>query len=120
MIIQLKPAILALTLAGCLAACGENKPTEDAVAEVAQAEPVRTCESIRAQVVLLSERNAATNINTIVKIYDPKTVKSEPSEIRCSGRAMLSNAEESTVHYRAFQDADGEWLIEFNDKPFEK
>lgn len=120
MITKLKPVLLAVALAGGLTGCGDNKPAEDDAAEVAQAEPVRTCESIRAQVVLLSERNAATNINTIVKIYDPKTVKSEPSEIRCSGRAMLSNAEESTVHYRAFQDADGEWLIEFNDKPFEK
>lgn len=120
MIIQFKPAILVLAVAVSLAACSDNKPTEGDETGVAQAESVRTCESIRAQVVLLSERNAATNITTIVKIYDPKTVKTEPNEIRCSGRAILSNAEEATVHYRAFQDADEEWLIEFNDKPFDK
>lgn len=120
MIVQLNRAALALVLSAGLAACGDNKPAEDEAAEIAKAEPARTCESIRERIVLLSERNAGTSNNTIVKIYDPKTVKSEPSKVSCSGRAMLSNAQEATVYYRSYKDADGEWLIEYNEKPLEK
>lgn len=121
MIVKLDRAALALVLAAGLAACGDNQSAKDEAAEIAKVEPARTCESIREQIVLLTERNVGKNSNnTIVKIYDPKTVKSEPSKVSCSGRAMLSNAQEATVYYRTYKDADGEWLIEYNEKPLEK
>ncbi len=113
-------ALMALAILTGVSACGESTPTDETATEVAATEPVRTCENIREQVILLSERNVAANVNTIIKIYDPKTVKAEPGKVSCSGRAILSNAEETTVYYRAYQDSDGEWLIEFNEKPLEK
>lgn len=95
-------------LAACLTGCDAG---EEATAPAASptAEFVRTCDSITPEVI----RTAATNGVTIVKIYDPKTIKTEPKKISCSGRALVSSGQEATIYYRSFQDEDGDWLIRY-------
>lgn len=79
-------------------------------------EVVRTCESIRPDVI----RVAGDNGVTIVKIYDPKTISAEPKHISCSGRALVSSGVEAKIYYRNFQDGDGDWLVQYAEQPFEK
>lgn len=102
-----------------LPACGEA-PTAQSTGGEATASPqpeiVRTCESIRPEVI----RVAATNGVTIVKIYDPTTIKAEPKKISCTGRVLVSTGAEGTFYYRDMQDEDGDWLIQYADQPLEK
>lgn len=104
-------SMMALALIAGLAGCNQPAPTP--------AEPikeVRTCESIRADVIAISEKNPVN----IIKIYDPKAVVTEPKKVSCSGRAALSNAMEATVYYRAFEDEEGDWMVEYSENPLDK
>ncbi|MBA2935313.1 hypothetical protein HZF05_14590 [Sphingomonas sp. CGMCC 1.13654] len=98
-----------ILLAGFLSACGSNDNPPPAP------EIVRTCESIRSDVI----RIAATNGVTMVKIYDPKTLKTGPKEISCSGRVLVSSGQSTTLYYRDSQDEDGDWLVQYAEQPLE-
>lgn len=101
-----------------LSACGE--PSQTTTGGNADSPPtpeiVRTCESIRPEVI----RVAATNGVTVVKIYDPTTIKAEPKKISCTGRALVSTGQEAKIYYRDVQDEDGDWLIQYSEQPLEK
>lgn len=102
-----------------LSACSE--PSETATTggdadSVATPKIVRTCESIIPEVI----RVAATNGVTVVKIYDPKTIKTEPKKISCTGRVLVSTGQEATIYYRDMQDKDGDWLIQYAEQPLEQ
>lgn len=103
---------IAFAFVACLTGCGGK--TTSTAAET-PAESIRTCETIRADVIRLTEKNPTS----IVKIYNPVTVKNEQKKVSCSGRAMLSNAQEAIVYYRAFEDPEGDWLVEYAEKPLD-
>jgi hypothetical protein len=109
-----------LALAANLTACGGSAPSTntETASEAGAAAPSiesRTCESIRSDVIHI----AAGNGVNIVKIYDPKVVKSEPKKISCSGRALVSSGQEATLYYRDSQDADGDWLVQYAETPLD-
>lgn len=111
---------LVIVLATLLTACGGGAPSTntETASEAGAAGPsveVRTCESIRSDVI----RIAAGNGVSIVKIYDPKVVKSEPKKISCSGRALVSSGQEAILYYRDSQDADGDWLVQYAETPLD-
>ncbi len=105
---------LALAALGLLplAACGsatnelEPKPTET----------VRTCESIREGIIRLAGERGVT----IVKIYEPTAVKIEQKKVSCTGRAVVSSGQEAKIYYRAYQDQEGDWLLQYAEEPLEK
>lgn len=93
--------------------CGGSATTVDNTA-TATAQPhinSDTCDTVRAEVI----RVAANNGVNIVKIYEPKTIKSTPTKAVCSGRALVSSGQQAAVYYRTFQDADGDWLVEYSE-----
>jgi hypothetical protein len=101
-----------------LSACGE--PSQTTIGGKADSAPtpeiVRTCESIIPEVI----RVAATNGVTVVKIYDPKIIKTEPKKISCTGRVLVSTGQEAKIYYRDMQDKDGDWLIQYAEQPLEQ
>ena len=102
-----------------LSACGEPSGTTTTGGDADSAptsEIVRTCESIIPEVI----RVAATNGVTVVKIYDPKAIKTEPKKISCTGRVLVSTGQEAKIYYRDMQDEDGDWLIQYAEQPLEK
>lgn len=102
---------MALALLVGLSACSQPDPTP-----LEPVQEVRTCESIRDDVIALTEKNPVS----IVKIYEPTVVMTKPKKVSCSGRAMLSNSMEATVYYRAFEDPEGGWLVEYSENTLEK
>lgn len=101
-------ALLAATL---LSACGGSASQTTNASASTKVERPRTCESIRPEVIRIASGNGVN----IVKIYDPKTIGSGPKKVTCSGRALLSGGQEALFYYRNYQDADGDWLVEYND-----
>ncbi len=113
-----KYSYVAITLAAMLSACGDggsSTNTETVSAATTPSVEAGTCESIRPDVI----RIAAGNGVNIVKIYDPKVVKSEPKKISCSGRALVSSGQEAVIYYRDSQDADGDWLVQYAEEPLD-
>ncbi len=107
-------ALSGFTLVASLSACGPNGG-QPAPASPPTPQIVRTCDSIRPEVI----RTAAANGVSIVKIYNPRTIKSEPKKVSCSGRALVSSGQEAKIYYRDFQDDDGDWLIQYAEKPLD-
>lgn len=106
-----KLALAALALMP-LAACGSGE-TEPAPKPT---ETVRTCESIREGITRLAGERGVT----IVKIYEPTPVKIEPKKVSCTGRAVVSSGQEAKIYYRAYQDQEGDWLLQYAEEPLEK
>lgn len=100
---------LAVTM---LSACGgaESAPEPEVT------ETVRTCESIRDDIINLATERGVN----IVKIYNPSPVKIEATNISCVGRAMVSSGEEAKLFYRNYVDQEGDWLLEYSEEPLEK
>ena len=104
----LPTCVLALLLSACGSA--DRQPTPP-VAEV-----VRTCESIRSDIIKLAGERGFT----IVKIYEPTTIKTEPKKVSCTGRAVVGTGEEAKIYYRNYQDQEGDWLVQYSEVPLEK
>lgn len=102
-------------LAALLTACGGDTKTASNDAKTEAPTQTRTCENIRDEVI----RVAGTNGVTIVKIYEPKTIKTEPTKISCSGRAVVSTGQEARIFYRDYQDEDGDWLVQYSEAPLD-
>lgn len=98
---------LTLSIALSLSACDSGEQPS----QPAETEPVRTCESIRAEVI----RIAAGNGINIVKTYVPKALVSTPDKICCSGLALVSSGQEARIFYREFKDAEGDWLVQYSE-----
>lgn len=108
----------ALTIAAVLlplAACGETKSSDEGLI-VEQQERVRTCESIREDIIRLAGERGVI----VVQIYEPTPVKIEPKKVSCKGRAVTGSAQETTVYYRAFEDQEGDWMIEYSEAPLDE
>jgi len=98
--------------ASILISCGgTEKPPEPE-----SAKPVRTCESIRDDIISLAMERGVS----IVKIYDPSPVKIEAKKVSCVGRAMVSSGQETKLYYRNYVDQEGDWLVEYSEEPLEK
>ena len=111
---RLMKAALTIGLPVCVllvAGCGGGETTENNTVAVQAHIDANTCDTIRAEVI----RVAATNGVNIVKVYDPKTIKSTPTKAVCSGRALVSSGQEAKIYYRNYQDADGDWLVDYSD-----
>jgi hypothetical protein len=91
--------ILACALAGCEFEFGSTI-TQD-------------CDSLREDIVELSERDRAARGYAIIKIYEPTEVSKSDTELVCSGRANWSDGDETGLTYRAYIDSEGDAFIEY-------
>jgi hypothetical protein len=85
----------------CLAGCASISQTSE------------TCDSLRDQVVELTEKDRASRGYALVKIYEPTEVSRSPEELKCTGRASWSDGDETGIAYRSYTDSEGEQMIEY-------
>lgn len=111
----MKNITLMLTAAAMLAGCGSADEPASAPSPTPAPQVATSCSDLRDDVI----RTAATNGVTIVKIYEPKTIKSGPAGSSCSGRAVISTGQAAKIYYRNFKDEDGDWLVQYAEQPFE-
>ena len=101
-------ALVSIPLSACGSATNEPAPKPSVT--------VRTCESIREGIIRLAGERGVT----IVKIYEPTPIKIEPKKVSCTGRAVVSSGQEAKIYYRAYQDQEGDWLLQYAEEPLEK
>ena len=73
----------------------------------------KTCESIREEIVELSEQDRASRGYAIVKIYEPTEVSRSNEKLVCEGRASWSDQDETKLKYSTYKDSEGEWMLEY-------
>ncbi len=74
---------------------------------------MKTCESIRDDIVELSEKDRASRGYAIVKIYEPVEVSRSNEKLSCEGRASWSDQDETKLKYSTYKDSEGEWMLEY-------
>lgn len=72
-----------------------------------------SCDSLRDQVVELTEKDRASRGFALVKIYEPTEVSKSSSELKCSGKASWSDGDETGITYRSYTDREGERMLEY-------
>ena len=85
----------------CLAGCNSIQQTSE------------TCDSLRDQVVELTEKDRASRGFALVKIYAPTEVSRSSEELKCTGKASWSDGDETGIAYRSYTDSEGEQMIEY-------
>ena len=73
----------------------------------------KDCDSLREDIVALSEQDRAARGYAIIKIYEPTEVSKSDSEVKCTGRASWSDGDETGIAYRAYIDSEGDPFIEY-------
>ncbi len=91
--------VLACALAGCEFELGSTIPQD--------------CDSLREDIVELSERDRAARGYAIIKIYEPTEVSRNDTEVVCTGRANWSDGDETGLTYRIYIDGEGDAFIEY-------
>jgi hypothetical protein len=85
----------------CLASC-------KSIQKVSQ-----TCDSLRDEVVKLTEKDRASRGFALVKIYEPTEVSRTSEELKCTGKASWSDGDETGIDYRSYIDREGERMLEY-------
>ena len=73
----------------------------------------QNCDSLREDIVELSERDRAARGYAIIKIYEPTEVSKSDTELVCTGQANWSDGDETGLTYRAYIDSEGDAFIEY-------
>ena len=74
---------------------------------------ISDCENIRDEIVELSESDKDINGFAIVKIYEPRQISKNDTELICSGRAAWSDLDETPLTYKYYLDSEGEIMMEY-------
>jgi hypothetical protein len=72
-----------------------------------------TCDSLRDQVVEMTEKDRASRGFALVKIYEPTQVSKTDGELKCTGKASWSDGDETGIAYRSYTDREGEQMLEY-------
>lgn len=71
-----------------------------------------TCENLVAEVVKISESNAAPGMPRVIGIVGASTVSTADDRVECAGTGVLSTTGRLPLNYSAHIE-DGRWWIEF-------
>jgi len=74
---------------------------------------VTDCDNLRDEIVELSEEDRQSRGYALVKIREPKTLSKSNSKISCSGSAIWSDGDKTSISYESYIDEDGDRMIEY-------
>lgn len=73
-----------------------------------------SCQAIKTEIIEISQEDPYPEYR-ITKIYEPREIARSDTEIKCEGIASWGDATETKIVFRAYEDREGEWMLEFGD-----
>ena len=74
---------------------------------------VTDCDNLREEIVELSEEDRQSRGYALVKIREPKTLSKSDNKISCSGSAIWTDGDKTSITYESYIDEDGDRMIEY-------
>ena len=71
------------------------------------------CDNLREEIVELSEEDRQSRGYALVKIREPKTLSKSDNRISCSGSAIWTDGDKTSITYESYIDQDGDRMIEY-------
>ena len=75
------------------------------------------CENLREEIVELSKEDRQSRGFSLVKIRKPKTLAKSDNLISCSGSALWSDGDKTSITYKSYIDEDGDCLLYTSPSP---
>ena len=72
-----------------------------------------SCESIRPDIIELSEKDRVAKGYALVAIYEPTEVSKSDTELVCRGKASWSDNDETLITYKQYIDQEGALMLQF-------
>ena len=94
-------AILATALISGLAGCAQLD------------QRITDCDNLREEIVELSKEDRQSRGFAIVKIRKPKRLSKSDNLILCSGLALWTDGDKTSITYKSYIDEDGDRMIEY-------
>lgn len=71
------------------------------------------CDNLREDIVEMSEEDRQSRGYALVKIREPKTLSKSDNRISCSGLAIWTDGDKTSITYESYIDEDGDRMIEY-------
>ncbi len=72
------------------------------------------CESIRSEIIELSEKDRASRGYALVAIYEPLEVSKSENMLNCQGKASWSDSDTTQIKYKQYIDSEGVIMLEYD------
>ena len=74
---------------------------------------ITDCDNLREEIVEMSEEDRQSRGYALVKIREPKTLSKSDNKISCSGSAIWTDGDKTSITYESYIDEDGDRMIEY-------
>jgi len=74
---------------------------------------ITDCDNLREEIVEMSEEDRQSRGYALVKIREPKTLSKSGNKISCSGSAIWTDGDKTSIIYESYIDEDGDRMIEY-------
>ena len=74
---------------------------------------ITNCDNLREEIVEMSEEDRQSRGYALVKIREPKTLSKSDNGISCSGSAIWTDGDKTSITYKSYLDEDGDRMIEY-------
>ena len=74
---------------------------------------ITDCNNLRQEIIDLSEEDRQSRGFALVKIRKPKTLSKSGHLVACSGSALWTDGDKTSITYKSYIDEDGDRMIEY-------
>ena len=74
---------------------------------------ITDCDNLREEIVEMSEEDRQSRGYALVKIREPNTLYKSDNKISCSGSAIWTDGDKTSITYESYIDEDGDRMIEY-------
>ena len=74
---------------------------------------ITDCDNLREEIVEMSEEDRQSRGYALVKIREPMTLSKSDNKISCSGSAIWTDGDKTSITYESYIDEDGDRMIEY-------
>ena len=74
---------------------------------------ITDCDNLREEIIELSNEDRQSRGFALVKIRKPKTLSKSDNLISCSGSALWTDGDKTSIAYKSYIDENGDRMIEY-------